>query len=192
MTIRKAKIEDSKAIVPLLMMASGDVIYKFIKEENYEKAKDFLQRFVSCEDNQYSFQNCYVKVVEEQIVAAALVYDGAKLKELRKPVLDYVHQHFDASFHVEDETQAGEFYIDSLGVMATQQGKGLGSKLLNYLIKEIVCQNGKTLGLLVDISNHGAKKLYSKLGFECVGDKELLGFSLEHLQLKEYEPLGIE
>jgi len=192
MNIRKAIREDSEAIAPLLMLASGDVFYKFIGEEHYEKAKDFLLRFVKREDNQYSFQNCYVAVEVGEIVAAALVYDGAKLKELRKPVLDHVHQHFDASFHVEDETQAGEFYIDSLGVAIAQQGKGLGSRLLNFLIKENVQKNGQKLGLLVNISNAGAKKLYTKLGFHCVGDKELLGFSLEHLQVKDYEPLGIE
>ncbi len=184
MIIRRAILEDSEEIAALLMLASGDVIYKFIGEEHYRKAKDFLIRYVRSEDNQYSFQNCYVAVEEGEIVAAVLVYDGAKLEELRQPVLDYVHQHFDATLKVEDETQAGEFYIDSIGVATNQQGKGVGSKLLSFLIDEIVLKNGATLGLLVDKTNPQAKKLYLKLGFQFVADKELLGFSLEHLQLK--------
>lgn len=185
MNIRKANFEDSDAVASLVMLASGDVIYKFIGEEHYEKGKDFLLRFVKTENNQYSFQNCYVAVEEEEIVAAALIYDGGKLEQLRKPVLDYVHQKFDSSLKVEDETQAGEFYLDSLGVAPNQQGKGLGSTLLSFLIDEIVIKNGKLLGLLVDKTNPNAKKLYMKLGFVYVEDRELLGFSLEHLQLKK-------
>lgn len=184
MIIRKAIFIDSEAIAPLLMLASGDVIYKFIGEENFENARDFLLRFVSSEGNQYSYQSCYVAVEDGQIVAAALVYDGAKLGELRKPVLDYVHQYFDANLIVEDETQAGEYYLDSFGVAPSQQGKGIGSKMLSFLIEEIVHKQGQTLGLLVDKTNPAAKKLYAKLGFEYVEDKELLGFAMEHLQVK--------
>ncbi len=186
MTIRKAKLEDSEAIAPLLMLASGEVIYKFIGEEHYEKAVGFLLHFVKSEGNQYSYKHCYVAEEDKLIVAAALVYDGAKLEGLRKPVLDYVHQHFDVNLNVEDETQAGEFYLDSFGVAPSQQGKGLGSKMLSFLIEEIVQKQGQTLGLLVDKTNPAAKKLYSKLGFEYVEDKELLGFSMEHVQVKSH------
>ncbi|WP_192346162.1 GNAT family N-acetyltransferase [Algoriphagus sp. Y33] len=184
MNIRKAIVEDSEAIAALLMLATGEVMYKFIGEQDYDKAKDFLLHFVKSEDNQYSFQNCYVADEEGEVLAAVLVYDGAKLGELRKPVLEYVHKHFDSNLKVEDETKEGEFYIDSLGVASTQQGKGLGSTLLSFLIDEIVRKMGKTLGLLVDKTNPGAKKLYLKLGFKPIGEKKLLDLSLEHLQLK--------
>jgi ribosomal protein S18 acetylase RimI-like enzyme len=78
----------------------------------------------------------------------------------------------------------GEFYIDSLGVAANQQGKGIGSKLLLFLIDEYVTINQKTLGLLVDEENPAAKKLYLKLGFKTVGKKTLVGKNLEQLQIK--------
>lgn len=186
MNIRKANLEDSQAIATLLMQATGEVIYKFIGVEHYEKARDFLLHFIRMEDNQYSYQNCYVATEDEVIIAACLVYDGAKLEELRKPVLEYIHRHFDANLQIADETQAGEFYIDSLGVAKTQQGKGLGSKLLRFLIDERLYKQGQTLGLLVDKTNLRAKKLYLKMGFEPIGEKELIGISLEHLQLKGY------
>jgi ribosomal protein S18 acetylase RimI-like enzyme len=186
MIFRKARLEDAEAIAPLLMLASGEVIYKFIGEENYERALDFLLRYVTSEGNQYSYQHCYVATEEAEILVAALVYDGAKLEELRKPVLEYVHQHFDTALTIEDETHAGEFYLDSFGVAPSQQGKGIGSKMLSFLIQEIVHKQGKTLGLLVDKTNPAAQKLYAKLGFEYVEDKELLGFAMEHLQVKAH------
>jgi ribosomal protein S18 acetylase RimI-like enzyme len=166
------------------MLATGEVIYKFIGEKHYANARDFLLRFVKSESNQYSFQNCYVAAEEGGIVAACLVYDGAKLEELRKPVLEYIYEHFDPYLRVEAETQAGEFYIDSLGVAPNQQRRGLGSKVLRFVIDEIVHNNGETLGLLVDKTNAGAKKLYLNMGFQIVGEKELVGIELEHLQLK--------
>lgn len=98
--------------------------------------------------------------------------------------MEYIHQHFDPNLIVEEETQAGEYYIDSIGVLPTQQGKGIGATLLNYVIREQVFENGRTLGLLVDKTNPRAKRLYQKLGFESVGEKNLMGISLEHLQLK--------
>jgi len=85
---------------------------------------------------------------------------------------------------VEDETHAGEFYIDSLGVSPAHQGKGIGSQLLQFVISEKVKTGGGTIGLLVDKTNPGAKRLYLNLGFVPVGEKTLLGISLEHLQLK--------
>ncbi len=184
MNIRKALFEDAEAIAGLLMLASGEVMYKFAGEKNYPKARDFLFHFVKRQSNQYSYQNCYVAEDENELVGAVLVYDGAKLAELRKPVLDYIHQHFDSTLQVEDETHAGESYIDSLGVSSVHQGKGIGFQLLQFVINEKVKTGGGTIGLLVDKTNPGAKRLYLNLGFIPVGEKSLLGISLEHLQLK--------
>ncbi|OOG73690.1 GNAT family N-acetyltransferase [Algoriphagus sp. A40] len=184
MIIRKALVEDSEAITELLMLASGEVIYRFIGEKNFPKAVDFLLHFVKSQNNQYSFQNCHVAVDKDKILGALLAYDGSKLQELRKPVLEYIQEHFNPNLVVEDETQAGEYYFDSIGVRLNQQGKGIGSKLLQYVIQKQGVENSRTLGLLVDKTNPEAKRLYLKLGFESVGEKNLLGMSLEHLQLK--------
>jgi len=184
MVVRKARFQDSEAVASLLMLATGEVIYKFIGKKDYLKAKDFLLHFVKMDNNQYSYQNCYVAVDQGEIVGAVLVYDGAKLEDLRKPILEYIYRHFDAQLLVEDETQAGEFYIDSLGVLPHHQGKGIGSQLLQFVIHEMVVERGLTLGLLVAKINPKAKELYLKLGLQPVGEKNLMGILLEHLQLK--------
>lgn len=87
-------------------------------------------------------------------------------------------------FNPEDETSQGEWYIDTLGVHPNQQGKGVGSLLLNYLIEERVTKLQQTLGLLVDLDNPNAKRLYLKLGFKSVGEKTLAGKQMDHLQLR--------
>jgi len=183
MIIRKAVIEDSEKITSLLMLATGEMIYKFVGERNDQKARDFLLQFVNNENNQYSFKKCYVIENEVEVLGVLLGYDGASMTELRKPVLAYIHQYLNPNLTVEDETQAGEYYIDSLGVLPNQQGKGIGARLIQHVINEQVLENGQTIGLLVDKANPRAKRLYLKLGFEVVGEKNLMGISLEHLQL---------
>ncbi|AYN04011.1 MULTISPECIES: GNAT family N-acetyltransferase [unclassified Flavobacterium] len=184
MIIRKATINDSNDIVTYLLLAMEDIVYKFIGKEDYNKAKDFLLHFVEKENNQYSYKNCFVVEDDNEIVAAVNIYDGAKLHLLREPIAQYVRTHYNKNFNPEDETQKGEIYIDTLGVNPKCQGKGIGSKLLQFLIDEYVTKKHKTLGLLVDEGNPNAKKLYLKLGFKPVGVKTLVGKRLEHLQIK--------
>jgi GNAT superfamily N-acetyltransferase len=125
-------------------------------------------------------------VVEDnkEVVAAVNLYDGAGLNELRQPVMEYIRSKFSRDFTLEDETQAGEYYIDSLGVDPNQQNKGIGTRLLQFVIDEYVDKHSHTLGLLVDESNPNAKRLYLKLGFKSAGKKVLFGKNMEHLQIK--------
>ena len=184
MNIRKARVEDSASIANHLLLAMEDIVYAFIRQKDSEKAKAFLQYFVERDANQYSYQNCWVVEDGNQIIAAVNMYDGAKLTMLRAPVAQYIKTHFNAGFNPEDETQKGEYYIDSLGVSPNQQGKGVGAKILNYVIDHYVHQRKQTLGLLVEEENTNARKLYLKLGFKPVGTKILVGKKMQHLQLK--------
>ena len=184
MTIRKARADEAEPIAILLMLVLENMVYKFIGETDYTKAKEFLVYFLEKEHNQYSFQNCYVAERENEIIGVVNLYKGADLNKLRKPILEYSSHYYSTEIHVEDETQAGEYYIDTIAVRNIEQRKGIGSKLLNHLIDVFVFQQQQTLGLLVDENNPKAKKLYLKLGFECVGTKSLLGHNLNHLQIK--------
>ncbi|QSW89369.1 GNAT family N-acetyltransferase [Flavobacterium endoglycinae] len=183
MIIRKAKKSDSAQIAPILLLAMEDIIYKFIKKEDYASAKDFLQHFIEQENNQYSYQNCYVAEAENEIIGAVNLYNGSDLEVLRNPIIEYVRKNFNPDFDPEFETRAGEFYIDSLGVNPNYQGKGIGSKILRFLIDEFVHKNNHVLGLLVEEDNPLAKNLYLKIGFKVVGEKTLVGKKLEHLQI---------
>jgi ribosomal protein S18 acetylase RimI-like enzyme len=183
MLIRKAKAEEYKLIAPLILLAMGDIIFRFIGENSSEKATSLLERLISQRGNQYSFENCFVAEAEGKIVAAALVYDGGRLQQLREPVAKAIKLMFNRDFTPDDETEAGEYYIDCVAVNPARQRAGIGSKMFKFLIDNYVYNQGKTLGLLVDKENPGAKKLYLKLGFEIVGEKRFAGKQMEHLQL---------
>ena len=190
MLIRKAKTEDSPQIATFLLLAMESIVCEFIGQKNPEKARDFLLHFIQKEDNQYSYQNCFVVEEDQQIIAAVNIYDGSRLAQLRAPIIAYIKTQFLKDFNPEDETQAGEFYIDSLGVRPDQQGRGIGGKLLQFLIDYYVVQNSQTVGLLVELGNPNAKRLYLKQGFESVGKKMLVGNRLLHLQVKPKDTLS--
>lgn len=182
--IRKADREDSAAIATCLLLAMEEIVCEFIGQRDPNKAKEFLLHFIEQEHNQYSYQNCFVAEDDHQVIAAVNIYDGSQLNPLRVPISQYIKTHFKTDFNPEDETQPGEYYIDSLGVNPNLQGKGIGATVLKFLINYFVIQNGKTIGLLVDEENPKAKKLYLKLGFKSVGQKILVGKRMEHLQIK--------
>ncbi|RKF03267.1 acetyltransferase (GNAT) family protein [Tenacibaculum lutimaris] len=184
MIIRKATPQDSKEIAIYMMLAMEDIVYEFIGEKSTEKALDFLRKLITQKNNQYSYENCYVIEDNSNVIAMANVYNGANLEDLRHPVASLIKTMFNKSFQCEDETQKGEFYIDCIGVNPNYQGKGLGSKMLYFLIDEYVYKQNETLGLLVDKDNPNAKKLYLKLGFDIVGEKTLTGKKMEHLQIQ--------
>ncbi|TYC17061.1 GNAT family N-acetyltransferase [Bizionia gelidisalsuginis] len=187
MIIRKATRKDSDTIATLLLLAMEDITYKLVTENDYDKARRFLKYFIEQENNQYSYENCTVVEADTVIIAAVNIYDGGQLETLRAPIIKYIKTFYNSQLHIENETQNGEFYIDALGVCKTHQGQGIGSKLLQHLIQEYVVNRKETLGLLVDKRNPNAKKLYLKLGFKPVGEKELLSYHLDHLQIRHQE-----
>lgn len=183
MHIRAAKITDAEAVVNCVLLAMEEVIYQFIGENNQDKAKQLLTELVKQKENQYSYENCWVMEENDQVIAAAIVYEGAKLAVLREPVIHQLQRMFSRKFMPEDETQEGEFYIDCIGVSPDRQGRGIGTKLLQFLIDRYVKDQQQTLGLLVDKNNPQAKKLYLRSGFKAIGEKKLAGKNMEHLQL---------
>ena len=183
-SVRKATWNDSESIANYLLLAMEDIIYGFIGEEDRVKARQFMVHFVEKDNNQYSYENCWVVQDDMRVVAAVNLYNGAQLSELRQPIVDYVRTNFKNEFNPEDETQTGEYYLDTLGVDPNHQGKGIGTKLLQFVIDEYVHKHGETLGLLVDDVNPNAKRLYLNLGFKSVGSKVLFGKRMEHLQFK--------
>lgn len=184
MIIRPANSTDAAAIAPLLLVAMEDVFYEFIGTDSYEIAKTFLTSLIQQKENQYSYENCHVVEIENQITGVACVYDGGQLTQLRNPVKLAILKEFEREFSPEDETEAGEFYIDCVGIHPNYQGRGIGSQLFNFLMEEYVGQRKENLGLLVDIDNPKAKKLYQRLGFKTIGKKKLAGMSFDHMQMK--------
>ncbi|MEB0263164.1 GNAT family N-acetyltransferase [Mucilaginibacter sp. 10I4] len=182
--IRQATPADAPAISRLIVLAMGPVAAKFANTDDPAKPLELFERFAKLTGNQYSFTNILVWAEQGEACGMIIAYDGAKLDELRKPFLDYTRSQLGFTGTPEDETQPGEYYIDCLAVNPDQQGKGIAKKLITALFDHAAALGHNTVGLLVSKGNDKAKKLYTYLGFEEQGEKQLLGGSHSHLQYK--------
>ncbi len=184
-TIRPARSEDFKQVAPLIIQAMEDLACTFANTEDSEMAIPLFEHFFQQKANQYSFENTLVYEEDNEIAGSITVYDGALLPAYREPFLKYIAENYNVKdLIIENETLIGELYIDSLSVFPKHQGKGIGSKLLLAIKAKAKEEGHKKIGLLVDFKNPSAKKLYSALGFESVGKKQLGSSIYEHLQLK--------
>lgn len=182
MRIRPASKSDAVQIAELMNLAMLEITQQFIGEEDHSKANDFLAHFIALEKNQYSYENIFVAEVDDIILGQISLYDGALLHAIRKPIWDKIKLDHGIDYWAEDETQAGEIYLDTIGVSPLAQGKGIGKKLLQFAIEEFVIKQQKVLGLLVDKDNPNAKRLYEKVGFKVVNEVHIFGKTMEHLQ----------
>lgn len=182
--IRQARIEDYKQVAPLIVHAMEDLACTFVNTNDPRKTYPLFEYFFQQTANQYSFENTLVFEEDDEIAGSITAYDGAFLPIYREPFLEYIALHYQVKdLVIENETLEGEFYIDTLSVYPKFQGKGIGSKLLSAMKEKAENEGHKKLGLLVDLKNPSAKKLYSALGFETVGKKQLGNSVYEHLQL---------
>ena len=183
--IRKAKPEDFKQVVPLIVQAMEDLACSFANTDTTENTYPLFEYFFQQPANQYSFEHTLVYDEEGLILGSITFYDGKFLSKYRKPFLEYISKEYDVKdLVIDDETVPDEVYIDTVSVATKHQGKGIGKKLIAAAIARSKAENHKKIGLLVDYKNPSAKKLYMALGFKSVGEKQL-GLSIyEHLQLK--------
>ena len=178
--IRKANIADADQLVELMMLAMGDLPLKFAATADKQTAFLLLKKFVLLDGNQYSLSNTLVYVAENKVVGAINGYDGGKIEKLRKPFFEYISKKYhNGGFDMDVESEAGEFYIDTLAVNPNYQGKGIGKDLIKQVMSHAQKIGFNKIGLLV--SNPDAKRLYEKIGFEKVGYRILLGNTHEHL-----------
>ncbi|QQX77484.1 MULTISPECIES: GNAT family N-acetyltransferase [Aequorivita] len=181
--IRPALPEDFKKVAPLIVQAMEDLACTFANTDTPEKAYPLFEHFFQKKANQYSFEHTLVYVEDGEIVGSITFYDGKLLPHYRAPFLQYIAEFYKVTdILIDDETNPGEVYIDTLSVAPQHQGKGVGKKLLAAAIQQAKTEGHEKIGLLVDFKNPNAKKLYVSLGFESVGKKTLGSSVYEHLQ----------
>lgn len=181
MQIRHAQKEDSKFVAPLIVQAMEDLAMKLTKSSDLQNAIPVFDYFFQQKANQYSFENTLVFEENGEIMGSITGYDGSKLNELRTPFLEYLKSEFGYDQIPEDETEAGEFYLDTVSVSKNHQGKGIGRKLIEAMILHAKEKGFEKVGLLVDLDNPEAKKLYERIGFKILKTKILMGKMYQHL-----------
>lgn len=168
------------------MMAMTDecCLYYTGDGQTLDDFRKTMVRLVEMENSQYSYRNTLVAMTDDgQIMGACVSYDGGLLHTLRRAFVNAALTDFGRDFsNMDDETQAGELYLDSLAVYPQYRGKGVASALLRASIEKACNMNLPAAGLLVDKGNPNAERLYKSVGFEYVNDAFWGGHPMRHLQ----------
>ncbi|SFA54065.1 Acetyltransferase (GNAT) family protein [Pedobacter suwonensis] len=148
--IRRAKPEDATQVVPLLLQAMAELAPKLTQTQDQSTINRIFEHFFQQSGNQYSYENTLVFEEADKVHGSLTAYDGAKLLELRKPFLIYLSQPDITDNHLDAETQSGEFYLDSISVNVSAQGKGIGKQLIKAGLAWGKQSGHQTIGLLVE------------------------------------------
>ena len=108
---------------------------------------------------------------------------GYGLEDFRKMMTRLAKEHLGKDHSgMDDETQQGELYLDSLAVLPKYRHQGIARKLL-LATKERADRLGLPVGLLVDYGNPIGEALYLSMGFRYVNDNSWGGHTMKHLVL---------
>jgi ribosomal protein S18 acetylase RimI-like enzyme len=173
-TIRKATIDDAPMIAKVVLMA--------LHYDETHPLYDIFKELAARVDSQYSYMNALVAETDGRFAGAIVGYDGARLYELREALIRLVRERRGEELNVEDETSAGEFYIDSFAVLPQFRGQGIGGMLLAKARDNAFAAGFERVGLIVDFANTRAEKLYASLGFVRVNPTKFLGIDMWHMQ----------
>ena len=185
--IRPAVSEDAPQAVPLIFEAIGAITFVLTGTKVLAEAMSILENFFEQEGNRLSYKNTIViesetGVGEGSILGVAISYDGTVARELDEPLEEAAKLQSGLSdYSIPTEAELGEYYLDTVSVNRNCQGRGFGRQLI-----EAVCEQGRQLGrnrvgLLVDVTNPDAKRLYGRLQFRGNKQRELAGEEYFHM-----------
>lgn len=180
-TIRKLNKNDDLSNVANLIYNTGLIFPLFFGKK--QKAIRKIKKLVSMENNSFSYKN--IAVYEDNgIKGIILYYSKINLKkeyhEFKKiySFLELIKFHIALAiiFPLIKFNYRDGIYIQNICVNQTLRGKGIGTKLIEYVNSESKNKSIKYLYLDVSIENNKAKKFYDKKNFSIVKKRKILGF----------------
>ncbi len=177
--IRQAYKEEAPQIAELFIMAwpVDDILDS--SQITYDQLHDSISLIAASEQTIYSYENTIVAEIDRKVVGAMCAYDGADYQRLKQPIVDALGP--DCGFAQVKETEEGEFYLDSVGVLPEYRGRGIASRLFEAQCGRAASLGHKVAGLIVDVDKPQAEALYTRLGFTYLDDKDFFGHRMKHM-----------
>jgi len=167
---------DVDEVVPLIY-SSGPDAFSFVFTSNKTSAIEFLNYAFQQEGGEFSYDNHYALLVHGKIVGAGSVFDSKRAKGFAIRDGFNILKYYGIKslpvlingLNTEKVIKVplgNEICIGHLGITSDFRGKGLGSKLVEFLMKESKAQPTDVFVLDVSEENPRAKALYDRMGFE--------------------------
>ncbi len=165
--IRKATKEDID-IIAWTVLTALDLDASNISKEQRD--------LIALQDGLYHWDNALICEMNGISVACIISYNGAIYKKARAISFKYLTEHFNLDLQEQaDETNEGEYYIDSIAIKEDYRKKGLGKLLISYAIALGKQNHLSTCSLLVSEAKPRLFEYYKSLNFKEVGRLSCFG-----------------
>ena len=156
--VRAARREDAAVIAHAVAMAIGDetALCNYCGEDYMAVLKDIA----AADATQYSWRYALVAEVDGAAIGAVVGYDGGELMALRNGTFEVLKRSIARVPNIVDETEAGEYYLDSVGVLPQYRGLGVGRALVAAFCDKALAEGHERVGLIVDCDNPNAETLW--------------------------------
>ena len=184
--IREANKNQAVEIASLIMIAMSDDCCLYFCGEGYGLVdfRKMMTMLVKRDDSQYSYKNTLVAMDGDKVVGISVSYDGGRLQELRRAFIQEAKEYLGKDYtSMDDETQPGELYLDSLAVLPDYRRLGIARKLVMTTKRKAEKIHLPCVGLLVDKDNLVGEAFYTSVGFQYEGDSQWGGHEMRHLIL---------
>ena len=182
--IRKAKKEDIKGVIPLLVTAMDEMSTVFTGHTDEEKILDKLGEYYLLDEGRYTYKNFSVCEIDGNIAGIIVAYHSDEGEELDEVMLAELQKNGIKRNYFEKEFYENEYYIDSVAVGTDYQGRGIAKQLIKFAEDVGREQGYEKTSLIVHIDKEKAYSIYKKIGYEEDSKMTVYGEKYKHMVKK--------
>ncbi len=185
MEIRKATIDDAAAIARNVMAALDYAVYSEELDDKTGIMLEAMTEICGREDTLYSWRNTIVACEGGEVAGSLTSYDGSGYSRMRELTFRLFHEKMGWETPVmDDETKAGEWYLDSLAVSPSFRRKGIARLLIGQSLEIAEALGFTTVSLIALSSSERLIAFYEACGFHP--DGHLNCFGHDYLRMVTY------
>jgi ribosomal protein S18 acetylase RimI-like enzyme len=184
--IRRAQRSETELAVAVLQSSMGgmaDYMFSGLPRFSPQQA---LARLFQSDDHRFSWQLAWVIEAGGQPAGLLLSYPARLMNRLQLSLFRQMPTLFgwagtlsllqrSLPLLTAREAFADEYYLSNLGVLPAFQNRGLGAQLMAFAEEQARLLGLKKCSLAVDEHNHGAIRLYERLGYRIVFSQRFRG-----------------
>lgn len=168
MKIRPSKIVDCLAIAELAQIAGENMPGHFWADAQQpgQSLVEAGAEIVKSTSDNFSYRNVTLACHDDEIAAMVLAYPLPTAAEAAEDLNDFPE--FVRPMIELEQCVPESFYVNMLAAFPRFRGQGCGSLLMAEVDKMALAKHCKLISIQVFSSNHGALRLYQRLGFEII------------------------
>lgn len=177
--IRKATYADAPFLAQCVVVALGDDFASYLDDPARMQA---ITRVCQRDDTLYSWANAWIALCNNEAAGAIIGYDGKRYADMRHITFQLLSDMLnEETKQMANETQEGEYYLDSIAVKPQFRNRGIAKQLLLHAINYFTAQKQQPVTLVVLPDNY-ARRLYESIGFQP--ERNIFLFGEDYLRCK--------